>query len=54
MPPKKLKIHTGIKGGKYYIKDGKKIYIKMSGGVNNPDDDYNVVMEYLKSVTVHL
>jgi len=52
MVSKKLKIHTGIKGGKYYIKDGKKIYIKMSGGVNNHDDDYYVVMEYLNKANL--
>lgn len=38
----KVKIHTGTKGGKYYIKDGKKIYIKMSGGVLD-DDNFNSV-----------
>lgn len=46
MVSKKLKIHTGIKGGKYYIKDGKKIYIKMNGG---GDEDFYAVINYLKN-----
>jgi hypothetical protein len=29
---KKLKIHTLSKGGKYFIKGGKKVYIKIDGG----------------------
>ena len=43
---------TGAKGGKYYVKDGKKVYVKESRKITRTSKRGNILKQYKAHITI--